>query len=306
MRKRECKLLKKISKAIKQLNQREYLHRFGPKKYKLKHHLFALLIKESYQLSLRRAEIMLETFGILVPSYSALCKSRKKIPSVIWNKLIYLTSGLQHENAAIDMTGFSRTNPSQHYLARILAREYRKGYAKTSMIYDVERHKVITLHTKIKLRHELKDAKLLIRNLNVKVLLADKAYDAEWLHQYCFEHNIKTIIPKKKNIHRGFYRRKQMKNYSDEKYHQRSNIESGFSAIKRKYGGYVSGKSLKSINSELSCKAIAHNLRLLRQRFSTEPQISINLNNLFLNFNYGPKKFRKKSSRLCTEKCCYI
>src|SRR3989344_7520605 len=258
MRKRGCKLLKKISKAIKQLNQREYLHRFGPKKYKLKHHLFALLIKESYQLSLRRAEIMLETFGILVPSYSALCKSRKKIPSVIWNKLIYLTSGLQHENAAIDMTGFSRTNPSQHYLARILAREYRKGYAKTSMIYDVERHKVITLHTKIKLRHELKDAKLLIRNLNVKILLADKAYDAEWLHQYCFEHNIKTIIPKKKNIHRGFYRRKQMKNYSEKDYHQRSLIESGFGSLKRKYGGFVLAKKAKPMKVEIYCKAISH------------------------------------------------
>ena len=269
--KRVNKFLIKIQRWIKQLNQREYLHRFGPKKYKLKHHLFALVIMEAYQLSLRRVEKMLEMFGIKVPTYSALSKRRKKIPSVIWNKLIYLTSGLQHENATIDMTGFSRTNPSQHYLTRILAGEYRKGYAKTSMVYDVDRHKVIALHTKIKLRHELKDAKLLIRNLDVKVLLADKAYDAEWLHEYCFEQNIKTIIPKKKNIRKGFYRRKQMKNYSDEKYHQRSNIESGFSAIKRKYGGSVSGKSLKSIISELSCKAIAHNLRLLHQRFSTEP-----------------------------------
>src|SRR3989338_914791 len=272
MRKRECKLLKKVSKLLKQLNQREYLHRFGPKKYKLKHHLFALLIMEAYQLSLRRVEIMLEMFGILVPSYSALCKRRKKIPSWIWNKLVSLTSGLQHENAAIDMTGFSRTNPSHHYIKRIDRKDLVKSYAKTSMLYDVDNHKVITLHTKMRLRHEMKDAKLLLGSYcKMQCLLADKAYDAEWLHEYCFERGIKTIIPKKKNIHRGFYRRKQMKNYSDEKYHQRSNIESGFSAIKRKYGGYVSGKSLKSINSELSCKAIAHNLRLLRHRFSTDP-----------------------------------
>jgi len=51
-----------------------------------------------------------------------------------------------------------------------------------------------------------------------------------------------------------------MKNYSEEIYHQRSLIESGFPSLKRKYGGSVSGKSLKSINSEISCKALTHNL----------------------------------------------
>ena len=147
--KREVKLLIKIQRLLKQLNFGRYLHRFGPKKYQLKHHLFALLIMEAYQLSLRRVEITLTMLGIVVPTYSALCKRRKKIPSWIWNKLVSLTSGLQHENAAIDMTGFSRTNPSQHYLKRCFSDIYRKGYAKTSVIYDVDRHKVIALHTKI-------------------------------------------------------------------------------------------------------------------------------------------------------------
>ena len=267
--KKEIRLLKKIEQLLNQLNQREFLHRFGPKKYKLKHHLFALVMMEAFQLSLRRVELTLISFGILVPSYSALCKSRKKIPTMIWQRLVLLTSGLHHENAAIDMTGFSRTNPSFHYFR--VVKGNMKSYAKTSMVYDVSNHKVMALSTGIKLRHEMKDAKILVKNLDIRCLLADKAYDAEWLHQHCFENGIQTIIPKKKNIRKGFYRRKQMKNYSDERYHQRSNIESGFSAIKRKYGSSVSGKSLKSINSELNCKAIAHNLRLLHQRFSTEP-----------------------------------
>jgi len=261
--KKELRVLKKIEQLLKQLNLGRYLHRFGPKKYQLKHHLFALIIMEALQLSLRRVEKMLEMFGIKVPTYSALCKRRKKIPSWIWNKLMLITSGLQHSHVAIDMTGFSRTNPSHHYIKRIDRKDLVKSYAKTSMLYDVDNHKVITLHTKMRLRHEMKDAKLLLGSYcKMQCLLADKAYDAEWLHEYCFERGIQTIIPKKKNIHRGFYRKKQMKNYSDEKYHQRSNIESGFSAIKRKYGGSVSGKRISSINAELSCKAIAHNLEL--------------------------------------------
>lgn len=262
--KKEGKLLKKLEQLLKQLNSRDYLHHFGPKKYKLKHHLFALIVMEAFQLSLRRVEKMLEIFEIKVPTYSALCKRRKKIPSWIWEKLMLITSGLQHRTVAIDMTGFSRSNPSHHYLVRTYRVGYRKGYAKTSMIYDVNNHKAIALHTELKLRHEMKDAKLLLKKCpKIKSLLADKAYDAEWMHEYCFERGIQTFIPQKSNTKKGFYRRKQMKNYSEEKYHKRSNIESGFSAIKRKYGGSVSGKSLRAINSELSCKAIAHNLRLL-------------------------------------------
>lgn len=259
--KKEVRLHRKILRFLKKIGCPRWLHRFGPKTYELKHHLFALVIMEAYQLSLRRVEKMLLMFGILVPTYSALCKSRKRIPTVIWQKLVLLTSGLQHENAAIDMTGFSRTNPSFHYLRVVKGNV--KNYAKTSLLYDIDSHKVLALYPGNP-RHEMKDAKKLISKCNVKFLLADKAYDAEWLHEYCFGRKIKTIIPKKNNVHKGFYRRRQMENYSEERYHQRSNIESGFSAIKRKYGGAVLGKSLKVINSEISCKAIAHNLRLLQ------------------------------------------
>jgi len=272
MVKRETKLIKKLSGLLKQLNCRDYLHYFGPKKFKLKQHLFALITMEAFQLSLRRVEKLLLMFDIQTPTYSALCKRRKKIPTAIWLGLMKLTSGLQHEVVAIDATGFSRTNPSFHYIKRIDSKNPVKNYAKLSMLYDVLHHKVITLHTRVKPAHEIRDAKLLIGSCcQVSCLLADKAYDAEWLHEYCFERKIKTIIPKKINIIRGRFRKIQQINFSQEKYHKRSNIESGFSAIKRKYGGSVLGKSLASVNSELSCKALAHNLSLFNNRLSTEP-----------------------------------
>ncbi len=260
---KQTKLLIKIQLLLKQLNCREYLHHFGPKKFKLKNHLLALISMEAFQLSLRRVEKLLLTFEIKVPTYSALCKSRKRIPTAMFEKLVNVTSGLNHEVVAIDSTGFSKTNPSFHYIKRIDSKNPVKSYAKFSMLYDVETHKVITFHTRTKPSHDINDVKILMEKCRgIKYLLADKAYDAEWLYEYCFDRKIKTVIPKKVNIHRGFYRKKQMKNYSEEKYHQRSNIESGFSAIKRKYGGFVRGKSVNSINSELSCKALAHNLML--------------------------------------------
>ena len=260
---KSCKLIKKLELLLKQLNCRSYLHHFGPKKFKLKHHLVALLLMQAYKLSLRRVESLLNQFGITVPTYSALCKRRKKIPTVIWYKLMLLTAGLKHKNVAIDGTGFSKTNPSFHYVKRMGVEEPIKDFAKLSMLYDVDSHKAIAFHVRDKRTHDMKDAKPLLRRFcRMQCLLADKAYDAEWLHQYCFERNVQTIIPKKKNIHRGFYRRKQIINFSEEKYHQRSKIESGFSAIKRKYGGFVYSKSLASIKTEIFCKGICHNLRL--------------------------------------------
>ena len=111
---KQTKLLIKIQRLLKQLNQREYLHHFGPKKYKLEQHLTALLVMQICKMSFRRAENFLFLVGISVPTYSALCKSRKRIPISLWNSLLNKTFSLSSENVAIDSTGFSRTNPSFH------------------------------------------------------------------------------------------------------------------------------------------------------------------------------------------------
>ncbi|MDP1695512.1 MAG: transposase, partial [archaeon] len=217
--KTSCKLIKKLEPLLKQLNSREYLHHFGPKKYKLKHHLLALLLMQAYKLSLRRIESLLNMFGVKVPTYSALCKRRKKIPTIIWYKLMLLTAGLKHKNVAIDGTGFSKTNPSYHYIKRIDRAEPVKNFAKLSMLYNVDNHKAIAFHIQNKRTNDMKDAKPLLRSYcRMQCLLGDKAYDAEWLHQYCFERGVQTMIPKKKNIHRGRFRKKQMINFSEEKY----------------------------------------------------------------------------------------
>ena len=78
--KREVKLVKKVSSLLSKINCPKYLHHFGPKKYKFMQHAIALLLKEVLRLSFRRVSKILIMFGIEVPTYSALCKSRKRIP----------------------------------------------------------------------------------------------------------------------------------------------------------------------------------------------------------------------------------
>lgn len=190
-------------------------------------------------------------------------QEQKRIPLWIWNSLLKLTAGIRHSSIAVDSTGFSLTNPSFHYVKRIDRKNPVKSYIKLSAFFDLKSKKFIALRVRAKPRRDIKDINYLLKQDNsMKNLFGDSAYDAEFLHEKCFENGIQTIIKPKKNIRRGFYRRKQMEKYSDEIYHQRSLIESGFGSLKKKYGSSVFGKSIQSARSEIYCKAIAHNLSL--------------------------------------------
>jgi len=46
-------------------------------------------------------------------------------------------------------------------------------------------------------------------------------------------------------------------------YHKRSNVESTFSAIKRKFGGSVRSKKYTAQVNEILCKVLCHNLSCL-------------------------------------------
>src|SRR3989344_2127900 len=106
------KLARKIHRLLREIRCPKWLHHFGPKKYKLENHLIALFSMQSFRLSFRRAEKLLGLFGIKVPTYSALCKMRKRIPASLWNSALKISAGQENQRVAIDATGFSTTNLS--------------------------------------------------------------------------------------------------------------------------------------------------------------------------------------------------
>lgn len=175
-----------------------------------------------------------------------------------------LTAGYPHQCVAIDSTGFSRVNPSHHYIKRIDRKNPVKRYVKQSSLFDVKNKTFVALRVRATPRHDIKDVKYLLRRTDVQTTLyGDTAYDAESLHEYCFRKGIQTQIKPRKNVRRGFYRKKQMKNYSEDEYHRRSLIESGQGAVKRKYGGYTLARGINAIKVEAYCKALAYNMRLV-------------------------------------------
>ena len=270
--KKEVKLINKVKRLLKRFSCPRWLHYFGPKTYEFYQHITALLLKEVFKLSFRRVSNLLNMLGLVVPSYSALCKMRKRISLSIWEGILSITTSFSSYIVAIDSTGLSRTNPSWHYINRINSKNPVKSYVKLSCFFDTRRKKFLALRIRARPRHDSKDVHYLLKQRrNMKKLVGDTSYDAEWIHELCDKLNITTVIKPRKNVRRGYYRRKQKEHYSEKTYHRRSMIESGFGSLKRKYGSYLLARAITSQRAEIYCRAIAHNIGLRYYRFSTAP-----------------------------------
>ncbi|TGC09107.1 hypothetical protein CUN85_06960 [Methanolobus halotolerans] len=64
---------------------------------------------------------------------------------------------------------------------------------------------------------------------------------------------------KRKKI-KGFYRRKMVKEFDEELYHNRSLVETMFSVLKRKYGDNLKARKFRNQVKEIKIKQIVNNL----------------------------------------------
>ena len=254
----ENKLVKKVKHLLKCLGCPRWLHHFGPKTYEFFEHFSALLIKAFCRLSYRRTKQLLNLLGITCPSKSALQYTAKKLNSKFWNKILKMTCGNSYL-IAIDSTGFSRTNPSYHYLKRIDGK-IPKVPIKLSVAFDTRRKKFCAAKIRVLPAHDIKDAKHLLKFSNPKKATLDKAYNSEKLFEYAFDHGITLFIPKKINAKRGHFRKKAYKLFKLRTYHRRELVESGNSSIKRKYGSSISSKTVRTIRTEIYARLACHNL----------------------------------------------
>ncbi len=124
-------------------------------------------------------------------------------------------------------------------------------------------------------------------NWNVKEVSADKAYSSRANMDLVNSLGAMPFIPFKKNatgksggsptwakMYKMF-----AENYLEfaEHYHKRSNVESCFSMIKRKFGDACRCKSPRSQNNEIRCKVLAHNLVvLIHEIFELKVEVDFN------------------------------
>ena len=265
---KEVKLIKKVKRLIKKAGLPRWLHHYGPKKYEFWHHAIAYIVKQECKLGYRRVTRLLRWLGIKCPCPSALCTSFNKIPLQLWQRLLAATSSSRINIAAIDATGMSRTLPSPYYYKRIDKPYPVEIPLKFSLAVDTRAKKILSLRLRSKKAHDIRDFKYLIRRLpsKPKQVVADKGYDANWAHEFCYSLSILAIIParnygsKKIQRYNTKYRKRGMRLFRKRTYNRREIIESVISAFKRKFGVSVSSVKFSAQRAELYCRAITHNI----------------------------------------------
>ena len=259
---KKTRLVKKLKRLLRRLGYPRWLHHFGPKKYEFLEHLFALLVRAFCRLSYIRVVELLDLIGIRCPSKSALQYTAKKLTSDFWQKVLKATSGSSYL-IALDSTGLSRTNPSYHYLKRIDGK-MPKIPIKASVAFDTRKKKFCAAKIRVLPSHDVKDAKYLIDRTKAKKIVADKAYDANWLHMLCRRKNIEAHIPIRKYgkpKHKNLSARRQAaRKFNVRVYHRRELVESSFSSLKRKYGSSVSSRKARTIRTEVYGRLACHNI----------------------------------------------
>jgi len=256
-------LIKKVKHLLKKVQAPKYLHRFGPKTYKLWQHVFALFVKAHCQLSYRRTTKFLRLLGFTVATKSTLQRYSAKLKLPFWQKMLQKTFSSVTDIVAIDGTGLEKTRVSEHYIKRIDGKSsFGKGFHFS--ILTGTNGKIFCLRLRKRYGHDVKDIKCLFRNLlnKPKIALMDKGYDAEWIHKMVQQRGIRSIAPVRKNAKRGFYRLNLKRKFPQKIYNKRNIVESIFHAFKQKYGSSVSSKKISSARTEVYCKAILHNIIL--------------------------------------------
>jgi transposase len=222
--------------------------------------------------------VVLEKLGLSrLPEVSTIKKYAKRISEDLLDYLLSYCiafTGKDSLKTAVDSTGFKLQDGSYHYRKRLgIATEYKKN-VKSSTIIDTDLQLILSVKFRKNPAHDIKDFKSLVRNAQaireIEIVTADKGYDSEENRDFVInEIEAECQIPLKQElgVHPGFYRKRFV--LKEEKYHQRSKIETVFSVVKRVFGEIIYAKNWLMQKKEMLFRLITYNLyRLVKLRIS--------------------------------------
>jgi len=192
--------------------------------------------------------------------FTTVCARMQGLKMPVWRRFLQLSAEVHDtgEIQAIDATGMDRVAASQHYAKRT---NYTFRAVKTTAWIDCKTGTILDRHCSMKQPHDTKIAwQMVERNLDkLSVLTADKGCDWELLRHKLRSAGVKPVIK-----HREFGWHGVANNVliNDTTYYQRSNIESTFFALRRKYGEIVRARTWFGQFRELVLKCAVRNLEL--------------------------------------------
>ncbi len=249
--------------------------------------LFMMALKVYYNADFRKCQGLIEEFTGRKVSYKSLCNFfEDETLSAIIDDLILITAlptAILETTGAIDATGFSTsifenwnenkwgTAPTKKDTTRIWRKLHAVVGCKTNVFISVEVTKKNVSDVK-GFENAMKDK---TKYFNLEDFVADKAYSSKKVLEFLNKQNLNPIIPFKKNVtgkSRGSYIWMKMFKYFKEnqkefleRYHKRSNVETSFHMLKRKFGNNIRTKTFNSNVNEIKIRCLCHNICVLIQ-----------------------------------------
>ena len=147
-------------------------------------------------------------------------------------------------------------------------------YPKLTVLCDCQNHLVLAVKTTRGPCPDMQTLQPTLQQLppgiQIDTLLADAGYDSEANHCYLRDTcNIRSIIPPKAgkpttNLPRTKYRRLMKRRLDQKLYHQRSQVETVFSMIKRRWGSAVRARSFLAQSRDMWLMVLTHNLAIFK------------------------------------------
>lgn len=253
-------------------------------------HVVLLALRQHFRRSYRDfCEILevctplLEELGLgRVPHWTTLQKFSKRADTRRLERL--LLAFLENARVrvlylGVDSTGFSSTSASTYYTRVLEDRKSKIGgrrrgvlthhYMKQTAAVETRKQLIVAVKFRRGPSNDSPDfvrvlEKVLPAQLPVRLVVADKGYDAESNHEYAREVlGARTMIPVR---YRGpgirvggRFRRRNHREFDEDAYHQRAKVETVFSVEKRKMGSHVLARVPSQQHKELIFRAFSYN-----------------------------------------------
>ena len=195
-----------------------------------------------------------------LPHFSTVCARKQELKMGIWRTLLGLTLDLHElgEIQAIDASGVDRIGASHHYAKRT---NYTFRAVKTTLLVDCKTGAILDIHCSMTQPHDSQIGwQVLKRNIDkLSIITADKGYDWWLLRNRLLAEGVKPLIRRREFGWEGVAENALM---DDRTYHQRSNVESTFFALRQRFGGRLRARTWFGQFRELVLKCAVRNVEL--------------------------------------------
>ena len=272
-----------LTQLVSTIDEQE--QHMGRPRLKLSDQLFCCIMKVYSQLSLRRANCLyhqaLERSQITHnPHYNAVSSILLK-PEItpILHRLVLLSAvplaGIE-TNFAVDSSGF-RCSSFGMYCKQAHGTKRMHNWLKVHVATGVRTNIVTNVVITDEYVNDSPQFEQLVKRtaegFDIDEIVADKAYSSRKNHEIVNSLGGQAYIPFKENTtgnargsmlwRKAFLYFQMNKEEFEEHYHQRSNAESTFSAIKKKFGETLKSRKRVAQENEMLCKIIAYNITVL-------------------------------------------